>query len=578
MARTIRLRVLAQVLCLLALVGCAGRPTADNPAATFTSGAAAQPPAPQPTLVASPVPAPPDVAAAPLAAGWWDGGVCYEVFVRSFYDSDGDGVGDINGLIERLDYINDGDPDAQQDLGANCIWLMPIAEATSYHGYDTTDYYSVERDYGTNDDFRRLVDEAHRRGISVVIDLVINHTSVEHPWFQEALRDPASPYREYYIWSQDDPGYRGPWGDVAWHRSPAADEFYYGLFWSGMPDLNYRNPAVTAEAQKISGFWLNEMGVDGFRLDAIKHLIEDGMVQEHTPETLGWLRGYREFLKQTAPDAFTIGEIFDATPAILEPYYPDKLDSYFIFDLAERIISAAGTGNGRPFLSAVQRVNSALPYQRFAPFLTNHDQDRAMGLLGGDPAKAKLAALALLTIPGLPFVYYGEEIGTTGTKPDEQLRTPMQWSAAPQAGFSSAAPWIGPQPNYAEVNVAAQDGDPDSLLNLYRRLIHLRGAQPALARGDFAPFSASDRSVAAYVRQAGDDAVLVVINFGGDAADGATLSLEASGLAPGVYRLEPLLGAGPGAALTVGADGGVVDYAPLAALPPRSGYIFKLSQ
>ena len=177
---------------------------------------------------------------------WWQDAVCYEIFVRSFADSDGDGVGDLAGLIDRLDYVNDGDPTGDDDLGATCVWLMPNFQATSYHGYDVEDYYRVDPDYGSNEDFERLVMEAHARGIRVVLDLVLNHTSREHPWFQDALRDPDSPYRDWYIFSADDPGYGGPWGQRVWHDSPVRDESYYGIFWEGMPDLNYRNPAVTA--------------------------------------------------------------------------------------------------------------------------------------------------------------------------------------------------------------------------------------------------------------------------------------------------------------------------------------------
>jgi glycosidase len=588
-------RPLSLILAAALLAGCAGgQAAAPTPSPAAAAGAPSTPtpaapgapaasPGPEqaPAAAPSPIPAAPTAAALPgfpLQAGWWDDAVCYEVFVRSFADSDGDGVGDLNGLIGRLDYINDGDPATQNDLGATCIWLMPIAEATSYHGYDVTDYYAVERDYGTNEDFKRLVAEAHRRGVKVILDLVLNHTSVEHPWFQEALRDPASPYRDWYIFSPTDPGYPSPWGEPAWHRSPAADEYYYGIFWSGMPDLNYRNPAVTAEAERISAFWLNELGADGFRLDAIKHLIEDGPVQEHTPETHAWLRGYRQFLERQAPGAFTVGEIFDATPKILQPYLPDQLDSYFIFDLSDRIVDAARSGNARPFVSAVGRVSEQLPYQRFAPFLTNHDQDRVMGLLGGDPARMKLAATALLTIPGLPFVYYGEEIGVTGAKPDENLRTPMQWSAEPNAGFSANTPWRAPQPNYAEVNVAAQAADRDSLLSHYRRLIHLHAAEPALSRGDFTPLDAEARQLAAYVRQAGDEAVLVLINFGQDPLDAAALSLASSGLAPGSYRLAPLLDDTPAADLIVADGGAVQGYVPLSSIPPRTSLIYKLTR
>ena len=601
MNRFKRLRALALVGCLVVMASCSGNEAATTQptqpptiAATAVSQAAAPSAATaptaaptvaqavaQPTQVATPIA--PQTAVEPFAleAGWWDNAVCYEVFVRSFYDSNGDGMGDINGLIEKLDYINDGDPAAQNDLGANCIWLMPVAESTSYHGYDTTDYYQIEQDYGSNDDFKRLVAEAHKRDIKIVIDLVINHTSSEHAWFQEALRDPNSPYRDYFIWSPQDPGYRGPWGDVAWHKSPVADEFYYGVFWSGMPDLNYQNPAVTAEAQKISSFWRNEMGADGFRLDAIKHLIEDGTVQENTPATHAWLQSYRAFLAEAAPGTWTVGEIFNATPSVLEPYYPNQLDSYFVFDIGERIMTAANQGNAKPFGSAAQRVNADIPFQRYAPFLTNHDQNRSMALLGNDVGKAKIAATALLTLPGMPFMYYGEEIGMLGAKGspptvDEPLRTPMQWTNEETGGFSTGKPWQGLQNNYREVNVAAQTADQNSLLSLYRRLIHLHTNTPALAQGDLTTLQSSTNDATAYLRQYENQTVLVVLNFDKAAVDGATFSLDASQLAPGTYQLKPLLGAEAGATLTVGAGGAITDYVPLGSLAAQTGYIFEL--
>ncbi len=590
------LRATTLALCGALLAACSGTatgPAATAPAATSVAvaptiaptSASAHTSAPaRPTVAASPIPQQIAVGEPfPLEAGWWDNAVCYEVFVRSFADSDGDGVGDLNGLTERLDYINDGDPNAQQDLGATCIWLMPVAEAASYHGYDTVDYYTIERDYGTNDDFKRFVEAAHQRGIKVVIDLVLNHVSSEHPWFQEAARDPASPYRDYFIWSPTDPGYRGPWGDVAWHQSPAGNDYYYGVFWSGMPDLNYNNPAVTAEAQKISAFWRNDMGVDGFRLDAIKHVIEEGQVQENTPSTLAWLRGYRAFLQEAAPGTFTVGEIFNATPTILAPYYPDQLDSYFIFDLGERILTAATQGNGKPFGSAAQRVNDNLPFQRYAPFLTNHDQNRTMSRLGSMD-KARVAAIALLTLPGLPFVYYGEEIGMTGVKGepptvDEPLRTPMQWTAD-ASGFTSGTPWQPLQPDAATVNVAAQDASADSLLNLYRQLIHLHTSNPALATGGLASFDASTNDIAAYVRTSADQNLLVVINFDKETLEGATLTLESSDLAPGTYQLTQLFSSPAtdtvAGTLTVTEGGAVATYA-LPSLAPYSGAVYALT-
>ena len=179
---------------------------------------------------------------------WKRGAVCYEVFVRSFYDSDGDGIGDLNGLIEKLDYINDGTRDLRRDLGASCIWLMPVAASPSYHGYDVKNYYRVNPEYGTNEDFKRLITEAHRRGIRVLVDMVLNHASSEHPYFKDALLNPASPYRDWFRFSPTKPDIKGPWGQEVWHKSPVRDEYYYGIFWHGMPDLNYEHPAARDEA------------------------------------------------------------------------------------------------------------------------------------------------------------------------------------------------------------------------------------------------------------------------------------------------------------------------------------------
>ena len=285
---------------------------------------------------------------------WSEDAVCYEVFVRSLADSDGDGIGDLVGLTGRLDYLNDGDPATAGDLGVTCVWLMPVMAATSYHGYDVEDAYAVEPDYGTADDFRRFAAEAHRRGIRIVLDLVLNHTSSGHPWFREALADPASPYREWYIFERADPAYAGPDGQKVWHRTPAGDGWYYGLFQSGMPDLDYRNPAVTEEARKIAAFWLGEMGADGFRLDAVKHLIEDGERQVDTAETHAWLRDFQTFVEGVKPDVYTVGEVFNASAAALEPYYPDHLDAYFQFEFGPQIVQAVPYGSGSSLLYTVE--------------------------------------------------------------------------------------------------------------------------------------------------------------------------------------------------------------------------------
>lgn len=539
---------------------------------TPTTTSAVPIPTPYPTITLAP-PAEPQ----PLSAGWWDQGVCYEVFVRSFYDSNGDGNGDLNGLIAKLDYINDGNDDTQTDLGANCIWLMPIMQSSSYHGYDVDDYYKVEEDYGTNEDFARLIDEAHKRGIAVILDLVLNHTSSQHPWFIDALNNPESKYRDYYIWSPINPNYLGPWGEPVWHRSPVRDEYYYGVFWQGMPDLNYRNPAVTEEIHTISAFWLKDMRADGFRLDAVKHFVENQRDQENTRETHAWLRDYASFLRSTRPDSFTVGEVFDGNRAILESYYPDQLDTYFEFGLSNAILDAGRSGNGADFVQAVDSVNQRLPYQRWSTFLTNHDQERTMSVLGEDNGRARIAALALLTIPGVPFVYYGEEIGMIGKKPDEFLRSPMQWTGEANGGFSTGQPWQGMQANAATVHVAAQNTDPDSLLNLYRKLIHLRRSTPALTKGSFTALRVEGNNApaaAAFVRQHSEGSVLVVLNFSNQPLEGLKLSGSTSALPAASYQITPLFGEGSGS-LEV-REGGAFELSNLPAIPAYSGVIYAL--
>ena len=511
----------------------------------------------------------------PTATDWKRGGVCYEVFVRSFYDSDGDGIGDINGLIQKLDYINDGKPDSRRDLGAQCIWLMPVAESPSYHGYDVRDYYKVDAEYGTNEDFKRLVSEAHRRGIHVLVDLVLNHASSEHPAFKEAQRDTASPYRSWFRWLPAHPGVKNKWGGDNWHRSAVRGDYYYGFFWGGMPDLNYENPAVLDEAKRISRFWLVEMGVDGFRLDAIRHLIEEGTVTENVPRTHVVLRDYSAYIRRIAPHAFTIGEVWDSTGAMLA-YYPDQLDSHFAFEVSDSIIAAVRSGSAKKLFPPLVRIQQAIPDQRWAPFLRNHDQTRTMTELGGDLARAKIAATILLTLPGLPFVYYGEELGMTGNKPDERLRTPMPWRRARAGGFTRGTAWQPLQPDSLTANVEALDGHPQSLLNLYRRLIHLRARNPAIATGELIPLDAGNDFVAAYLRRAGDRAVLVVSNLGSTPLAGIRLSSADSVLRAGKYALTTLLGSHTPARLSVGGDGLIRNFDLLPRIPSMSSHIFEL--
>ncbi len=511
-------------------------------------------------------------------SGWKRGAVCYEVFVRSFFDSDGDGIGDLRGLTQKLDYINDGNQGAQRDLGARCIWLMPVAASPSYHGYDATDYYRVNPQYGTNDDFKHFVREAHRRGIRVLVDMVLNHASNEHPYFKDAALNPDSPYRNWFRWSATKPDVKGPWGQEVWHRSPVREEYYYGIFWHGMPDLNYENPAVREEAKRIARFWLEEMDVDGFRLDAIPYLVEEGGKLSHTPGTHALLREYAAEVRRSAPDAFTVGEVWDSVGSML-PYYPDQLDAHFAFAASDAIIEAVRAGSAKSLLVPYLRLQHELPAERWSPFLRNHDQTRTLTELGGDIARARQAVTLMLTLPGLPFIYYGEEIGMTGNKPDPRLRTPMHWRRARAAGFTTGMPWEPLHADSMTANVEVQDAEPASLLNLHRRLIHLRASNPALGAGELVPLSTTSDAVVAYLRQGeGERVVLVVANLGVRARSAVAISSNGPVLPPGRYAVTNIFGGSSASPIIVGRDRWMRGQIPVKSLEPNGTYVLELSR
>jgi len=506
---------------------------------------------------------------------WWNSTIWYEVFVRSFADSTTgplacDGEGDIQGLIEHLDYLNDGDPNTHDDLGVTGIWLMPIMQSPSYHGYDITDYYTVEEDYGTNEDFKRLIEEAHKRGIKVIIDLVLNHTSNQHNWFRDSTK-PNSEYRDWYIWSEGkNPGYAGPLG-IAWH--PFLDDYYYGIFWSGMPDLNYTNPDVTAEMRNVIRFWLEDMGIDGYRLDAIKYLAEEGERQESTESTHNWLKEFNKFYKSVNPEAFTVGEIWSASVAVVK-YIGDELDSAFHFDLANSVLDAANVGKRLRVDAQMTQTQKMFLPNSYATFLTNHDQARVVSVLG-DLGEARTAAMMLLTQPGIPFIYYGEEIGMTGTGAHENIRTPMQWSEEKYAGFSECWPWQSPNDDFKEVNVEAQNADPDSLLNLYRDLIALRNAHPALMVGNYTKVESNSQEVYAFLREVPGETVLVVINLNREAISDYGLLLENLPFS-GMVHAKDMLGGIEIASPIFDENGDAIGYKPLAEIPPRTGLVILL--
>jgi glycosidase len=454
---------------------------------------------------------------------WWNDAVFYEVFVRSFYDGNGDGIGDLKGLIQKLDYLNDGDPATTSDLGVTGIWLMPVSQSPSYHGYDVIDYRSIEQDYGTLDDFKTFIYSAHARGMKVIIDFVMNHSSSQHPWFINSASSSSSAYRNWYTWRSQDPGYRGPWGQQVWH--PRNGAYYFGLFWSGMPDLNYANYDVKNEMFDVARFWLDSLKVDGFRLDAIKHLFEAGPVMENVPATLDFLKEFRQFYKNVNAGAMTVGEVWSGTDEIALYSDGTKVDFCFDFPLSTTMINAVNAR--QPSAIHDQMLASIRSYRflQYAPFLSNHDQDRVFGQLGQDANKMKLAAAIYLTLPGVPFIYYGEEIAMTGAGRDENKRTPMQWTGGANAGFTTARPWYSVNSNYANFNVQSMQADTTSLWHWYRKLIAIRNAHAALRRGDYAGISSSSNSLLAFARRTGREVFIVIHNLQNQTVSKAVMTL-----------------------------------------------------
>ncbi len=546
-------------------------------------------PAPTERIVASPTPPAASATTAPgsactpattPAAHDWNERTWYELFVRSFADGDGDGIGDFKGLTARLDYLNDGDPATTTDLGVGGLWLMPIAESPSYHGYDVTDYRAVEPDYGTKADFQAFIAAAHQRGIKVIVDLVMNHTSSKHPWFTSSATGKGAK-ADWYVWSDDNPGWLGPGGQVAWH--PLDGRWYYGVFSDAMPDLNLRDDAVTAELEDVARYWLADMGVDGFRLDAAKHLIEDGKdAQTNTPETHAWLAGFKQSVDAVNPGAMLVGEVWDPA-SVAGGYVPDSLDLTFDFGLATAYRLALQGGRAAPLRTALLDTAAAWPANQGASFLTNHDQTRIMTELRGDPAAARLAAFLLLSGPGTPFLYYGEEIGMTGTKPDERIRTPMRWTPDPAtAGFTTGSPWEAlSEDDAATVNVEAQAADRGSLLAAYQDLVRVRTQQPALREGATTVLDADAEPVIGWLRTTAGATVLALVNVSDQPVDAYTLSLRDGPLCGA--QAATLLGSvngDPAAAVTapvVNGEGGVDAWTPIAQLPPRSGFLVSLA-
>jgi alpha-amylase len=504
---------------------------------------------------------------------WWNNSVFYEIFVRSFYDSNHDGIGDINGILEKLDYLNDGDPNTSTDLGINGIWLMPIFPSPSYHGYDVINYYAVNPDYGTLEDFTNLIQECHKRGMHVIIDLPLNHTSSLNPWFLDARDQPGSKYRDWYIWSDTNPGYLGPWDEKVWYASKAG--YYYAIFSPDMPDLNFQNDYVTHEMYNVAKFWLQEVGVDGFRLDAARYLIESERIQADTQITHDWWKNFRTFYKGINPQAMTIGEVWTNNFEVLDYVQGDELDMAFNFDLASQTIRGISSWNAASLAMNIDNSYSQFPKGSYATFLTNHDQNRVMSTFAGNLDKAKLAAIVMLTAPGTPFIYYGEEIGMVGAKPDENIRTPMLWSADKYAGFSAISPWESVNSDFEQFNVETESTDPDSLLSVYRRLIKLRNEHSALSMGDYYGVHSDNGALLSFLRVSQEETLLVIINLSKKPVAGFTLSLDKGSLS-GSYNPVPIFGEISLKDLTANANGGFEAYQPSTEIPASGLVVIQL--
>lgn len=504
---------------------------------------------------------------------WWNDAVFYEIFVRSFYDANGDGKGDFRGLIQKLDYLNDGDPNTKTDLGITGIWLMPINPSPSYHGYDVNDYRGIASDYGTMNDFKEFLVKAHQRGIKVIIDLVMNHTSRQNPWFA-ASTDPSSPYRNYYIWRNTNPGYTGTWGQTVWH--PFNSNYYFGMFSSGMPDLDYSYAPVKNDMFNIVRYWLDTLNVDGFRLDAIKHLFENGQIMEHVPATFSFLQEFRTYYKSVDPNAFVVGEVWSSTAQIVPYSNGTRLDACFEFDLATAIINAVKNSAPAGLANKVSSVVSSYQPLQYATFLSNHDQDRVFGILNQNEKWMKLAASVYLTLPGIPFIYYGEEIGMNGYGQDQNKRRPMPWTPGTNGGFTTGTPWYALGTPYTTNNIQTMSGDPGSLLSRYRNLIHLRNKEEALRRGGYRAGTSSNANIYSFGRDLENEVVYVIHNFSDFPVSGFTVSMNQSNLDQGsffVYDLES--GASLGQ-ITVNYQGGFAGLAIPGELAGKGSMIIKL--
>lgn len=484
---------------------------------------------------------------------WYKDAIFYELQVKSFFDSNGDGIGDFDGLIQKLDYL--------QDLGVDCIWITPFYPSPLRDdGYDVADFYGVHSDFGNIKDVRQFVKEAHRRGMRVMTDLVMNHTSDQHAWFQASRSDPQSPYRDYYVWSDTDDKYKDAriiFTDTErsnWTWDPVAKQYFWHRFFSHQPDLNFENPKVRRAMYKILRFWL-ELGIDGFRADAVPYLFEEeGTNCENLSHTHNYLKSIRAEIEKQFPGRILLAEA-NQWPADVRPYFGDgdEFHMAFNFPLMPRLFMALRREDRTPIIDIISQLPEIPENCQWCLFLRNHDEltlemvtdeerdymyneyakdsrmklnlgirRRLAPLLDNGRRRMELLNAILFSMPGSPIIYYGDEIGMgdnifLGDR--NGVRTPMQWNGDRNAGFSRAdfarlysPPIADPVYGYQAINVEAQQRDQSSLLNWMKRLIKLRKRNPVFGRGQITFLHPTNTKVLAYVRHDSDGCAILCVN------------------------------------------------------------------
>jgi alpha-glucosidase len=485
---------------------------------------------------------------------WWKHGVIYQIYPRSFQDANGDGIGDLQGVIDRLDYLNDG---TEHSLGVDAIWFSPtFPSPMADFGYDVSDYCGVHPDFGDLETMDRLIEQAHRRGIRVVLDWVPNHSSSEHPWFIESRSSRDNPKRDWYVWRDSKPDGSPPnnwiaaFGGPAWEWDQRTMQYYLHSFLKEQPDLNWRNPDLVRAMHDTLRFWM-ERGVDGFRIDVMGRILKDPELRDNPPEPNRRLAEIAQMFQQRHvynhnwpdiidavreirrvvdeyPERMTVGEVFGPPEQIVKYYGGEDLDGLHLAFNFPFVRIWDERWNARHIRERVDDFEAALPDGGWPNHVFgNHDVDRLLSRINRDGRgreRARVAAMLLLTLRGTPFIYYGEEIGMENVDIPEELlqdparkygrgrdpeRTPMQWSR--HGGFTTAEPWL-PYGDLS-VNVDDQRYDPNSLLSLYRRLLWFRRRSDALRFGAYAPVDGTPDAVYAYTRAHGDDRLLVALNF-----------------------------------------------------------------